>query len=102
VVSERLTAIMEAELRGLDSVQTERMQRFVPLASSLGQTEDELAVIAMLLDDHYRKTLQAPPAAEVKERESSGAGERVKAVEYKGHDRPPRSGGSGGGPRRRR
>jgi len=102
VVSERLTAIMEAELRGLDSVQTERMQRFVPLASSLGQTEDELAVIAMLLDDHYRKTLQAPPAAEVKERESSGAGERVKAVEYQGHDRPPRSGGSGGGPRRRR
>jgi|WetSurMetagenome_2_1015567.scaffolds.fasta_scaffold00746_4 ATP-dependent RNA helicase DeaD len=67
VVSQRLTAILEARLRGLDSVQAERMRRFVPLASSLGQSEDELAVIAMLLEETYRHTLHAVPAAEERE-----------------------------------
>jgi ATP-dependent RNA helicase DeaD len=67
LVSQRLTAILEARLRSLDSVQSERMRRFVPLASSLGQSEDELAVIAMLLEETYRHTLHAAPAAEEKE-----------------------------------
>jgi ATP-dependent RNA helicase DeaD len=103
VVSERLTAILEAKLRGLDSLQTERMNRFVPLASSLGQTEDELAVIAMLLDEHYQRSLNAPPV-EGAEREAGAAAERARKPprESRDRDHAPRSGGSGGGPRRRR
>ncbi|MEE8584140.1 MAG: C-terminal helicase domain-containing protein, partial [Acidobacteriota bacterium] len=61
IVSERLTVMLEGELRSRDQVQRERMQRLIPLARSLGEEDDELQVIAMLLDDYYQKTLHAPP-----------------------------------------
>jgi len=60
VVTERLTTLLEARLRERDKLQTERSQRFVPLARSLAENEDESAVIAMLLDDYYQQTLHAP------------------------------------------
>ena len=62
IVAERITALLEAKLRARDNLEIERMQRFVPLARNLTQTEDELALIAMLLDDYYQQTLHAPPA----------------------------------------
>ncbi len=61
LIEERVTALLEARLRGRDRIQNERMQRFIPLARSLGESDDELAVIAMLLDDYYQETLHAPP-----------------------------------------
>jgi ATP-dependent RNA helicase DeaD len=61
VVSERITALLEARLRARDNLQIERMQRFLPLARNLAQSEDELAIIAMLLDDYYQQSLYAPP-----------------------------------------
>ena len=61
IVSQRVTALLEARLRSRDTLQTERMQRFVPLSQSLAQSEDESALIAMLLDDYYQQTLHAPP-----------------------------------------
>ena len=70
VVAERITALLEARLRGRDNIQMERMRRFLPLARNLGQAEDELAIITMLLDDYYQQTLHAPPvqlAAEIVE-----------------------------------
>ena len=60
IVSQRVVALLEARLRERDSLQLERMQRFVPLARSLGESDDELAVIAMFLDDYYQETLHAP------------------------------------------
>ena len=61
VVAERITALLEARLRARDNLQIERMQRFLPLARNLAQSEDELALIAMLLDDYYQQSLYAPP-----------------------------------------
>jgi ATP-dependent RNA helicase DeaD len=61
IVSERITALLEARLRARDNLQIERMQRFLPLARNLAQSEDELAIIAMLLDDYYQQSLYAPP-----------------------------------------
>ncbi len=61
VVGQRLTAILEARLRSCDKVQMERMQRFLPLAVSLGQSPDEIYLVAMLLDDLYLQSLHAPP-----------------------------------------
>jgi ATP-dependent RNA helicase DeaD len=62
IVSQRVTARLEADLRSRDSLKAERMKRFMPLAQSLGQGEEELALLAMLLDDYYQKTLPiAPP-----------------------------------------
>ncbi|OPY88617.1 MAG: ATP-dependent RNA helicase DeaD [Smithella sp. PtaU1.Bin162] len=65
VVSERITALLEARLRSRDNLEVERMQRFVPLARNLTQAEDELALIAMLLDDYYQQSLHALPVQPV-------------------------------------
>jgi ATP-dependent RNA helicase DeaD len=82
IVAERLTALLEARLRTRDKLQTERSQRFVALARSLAESDDELPIITMLLDDHYQQILHAqiikPGENPVyKERKSS-------------HPRPPR------------
>jgi ATP-dependent RNA helicase DeaD len=60
VVAERITALLESRLRARDNLQIERMQRFLPLARNLAQADDELALIAMLLDDYYQQSLHAP------------------------------------------
>lgn len=60
VVSERVTALLEARLRQRDKLQTERSKRFVPLARSLAEQEEELDIITMLLDDYYQQMLHAP------------------------------------------
>ena len=60
VVSERVTALLEARLRERDKQQTERSQRFEKLGQELAESEDESAIIAMLLDDYYQQTLHAP------------------------------------------
>jgi ATP-dependent RNA helicase DeaD len=80
VVAERLTALLEARLRDRDKLQAERSLRFVPLARSLSENEEESAVIAMLLDDYYQQMLHAPvsrpsdspPAPAAREEEPSG------------------------------
>jgi len=61
IVAQRVTALLEARLRARDTLQLERMQRFVPLAQSLANNNETPAVIAMLLDDYYQATLHAPP-----------------------------------------
>ena len=63
IVAERITALLEARLRARDNLQIERMKRFLPLARNLAQSEDELSLITMLLDDYYQQSLHAPPAA---------------------------------------
>ena len=61
IVSQRVTVMLEADLRSRDSLKAERMKRFLPLAQSLGQGDEELALLAMLLDEYYQKTLPAKP-----------------------------------------
>ncbi|MFN3652402.1 MAG: DEAD/DEAH box helicase [Armatimonadota bacterium] len=61
VVTERLTALLEARLRDRDRLQTERSRRFVGLGRSLAENEDESALIAMLLDEYYQQSLHSPP-----------------------------------------
>ena len=53
IVSQRLTAQLEAQLRGRDKLQVERMGRFIPFARQLAENEEGLALLAMLLDDSY-------------------------------------------------
>ena len=83
VVAERVTALLEARLRDRDQLQIERIQRFVPLARSLAENEDESAIIAMLLDEYYQQTLHAPlpqpadtPASGKSDRPSEGRSRR--------------------------
>jgi len=65
IVSQRVTALLEAQLRSRDNLIKERMQRFVPLARHLGQDDDESALLAMLLDDYYQNSLHGPAPAPV-------------------------------------
>jgi ATP-dependent RNA helicase DeaD len=62
LVSQRVAALLEARLRTMDRVQVERLGRFLPLAQSLGENEDEAALVAMLLEEYYQKTLNVPLA----------------------------------------
>jgi ATP-dependent RNA helicase DeaD len=61
IVSQRVTALLEARLRDRDRLRIERMQRFVPLVHDLSQSEEGLALLTMLIDDDYQQTLHAPP-----------------------------------------
>jgi len=71
IVGERTTALLEAKLRGLDRMQNERMQRFIPLAKEFAENVDEMSVIAMLLDEYYQKILHSPvPDVEQKDNSS--------------------------------
>lgn len=59
MVTQRVTALLEAQLRDRPPLQTERSRRFISLARALAESEDESAVIAMLLDEYYQKSLHA-------------------------------------------
>jgi ATP-dependent RNA helicase DeaD len=60
IVSERIITLLEARVRSRDRLQVERMQRFLPLAHSLGESDEENGLLAMLLDDFYQETFHAP------------------------------------------
>jgi ATP-dependent RNA helicase DeaD len=61
IVAERTTILLESERRSRDKLKLERMERFIPLAQELGQRNEGLSIIAMLLDDYYQKSLHNPP-----------------------------------------
>jgi ATP-dependent RNA helicase DeaD len=93
IVAQRVVASLESELRSRDSLEKERMRRFIPLGRSLTEAEEESPLIAMLLDDYYQRTLQAPP--------QSPSGEPVEEeVEASGESAP--TGGSVPGGQKKR
>lgn len=98
IVSQRVTALLEARLRARDNLRVERMQRFIPLARALSESDEELAVMAMLLDDFYQESLHGPPPVVAAPRpdppKRGGKGGPARGRE--------RSSGSGSGPPRRR
>ena len=81
-------------MRNRDRLQTERMQRFIPLARSLGES-DEPDLLAMLLDDFYQETFHAPlvPPEQGEHSPAQRAASRSKRPHTE------RSGGGGGGGR---
>lgn len=61
LVAQRLIGQLEGRLRGRDRLQTERMQRFLPLAKEMSDTEEGLELLAMLLDDTYHDWMHLAP-----------------------------------------
>jgi ATP-dependent RNA helicase DeaD len=95
IVAQRVTALLEAQLRTRDRLQAERMQRFLPLVRQLGQDEDPSFLLAMLLDDYYQQSLHGPaPLPELRD--------VARTTERAGSDQRRRSGGRRGGRSRRR
>lgn len=71
VVAERTTILLETQRRTRDKLKAERMERFIPLAQELGQSEEGLSLLAMLLDDYYQESLHNPPPSPEPERQSA-------------------------------
>jgi ATP-dependent RNA helicase DeaD len=98
IVSQRVTALLEADLRSRGSLEIERMQRFIPLGRSLAEAEEESPLIAMLLDDYYQRTLQAPPQPPLVEApteaqvEPEPLADRKKPRPRRSNDKPRRRG----------
>jgi ATP-dependent RNA helicase DeaD len=92
LVAQRITALLESELRTRDSLQVERMKRFLPLVRDLGQGEEESSLVAMLLDDYYQKTLHArPPQPPLEEKFKDRPGGKKSQPRKRGRkDRPRR------------
>ena len=111
IVAQRVIASLEARLRSRDSLENERMRRFIPLGRSLAETQEESPLIAMLLDEYYQRTLQTPPQSptgETLEEEPAPTAERMviaggknKKRPRRRNDRQRRPGGEGSGTRPR-
>lgn len=93
IVAQRVTALLEARLRDKNALEKERLRRFIPLARSLGDSDDEVKLLALLLDDYYQNTLHIPPEGIAPVRTDSDAGPRSRES---GGGRGGRSGGGGG------
>lgn len=87
VVAERVTALLEARLRSRDKLQTERSRRFEPLVRMLAESEDELSIITMLIDDYYQQSLHAP----VEQPSGAAAAQPNPNHTQKNHNRPNRN-----------
>ena len=99
MVSERLTAMLEARLRDRDKLQSERMQRFLPLTQALSETDEGRNLLAMMLDDYYQETLHGPqtPPTETPSESSVGTSDSSDSPpKKKRRPRGRRQGGGGG------
>jgi ATP-dependent RNA helicase DeaD len=85
-VTQRAIALLEARLRARDSLKNERMKRFLPLVSSLSESDDEQDLLAMLVDDFYQDSFHGPLILPEGKSASQASGERR-------YSRPRRSSG---------
>jgi ATP-dependent RNA helicase DeaD len=63
VATERMTAMLEAKLRSRSPLQRERMQRFMPMVRQMAEDEEQMKLVAMLIDELYQDSLHAAPPA---------------------------------------
>jgi ATP-dependent RNA helicase DeaD len=101
VVETRVTALLEAKIRNLDALVRERMQRMIPLAERLADNTDERALVAMLLDAYYQKTLHEPLELPGVEKEPVAVAEPEDTGPPPRRHRSSRPGNRKGGRRRR-
>jgi ATP-dependent RNA helicase DeaD len=60
VAAERLTALLEADIRGKNALEKERLSRYVSLAGELADSDEGRQLLAMLLDRVYQDSLHKP------------------------------------------
>ena len=59
-VADRIATLLENKLRTRDNLLRERMDRFIPFARQLAESDEGQLIMAMLLDDYYQESLHAP------------------------------------------
>jgi len=92
LVAERLTVMLEDKRRDLGGVERERIARFMPLAKSLADSEDELDLMAMLLEETYRNSIHTVPERpeEDSPKEKPARDASPQRPRRSGRGRPPR------------
>lgn len=78
IVTERVTVLLENQLRDRDRLRTERMRRFMPLVKELGESEEGRTLLAMLVDDYYQDKLHDPPPVPPPQQSTDNKGKRGK------------------------
>jgi ATP-dependent RNA helicase DeaD len=96
IVSQRIIALLESRLRTRDRLKTERMERFIGLARTLGDDEESARLGAMLLDDFYQDAFHPPF---VPHQEDAHPRREEKPGERMSRPRRPREKRRGGGRR---
>jgi ATP-dependent RNA helicase DeaD len=98
VVGERITALLESGVRSATGLQQERMKRFLPLAGQLAANDEQLPLLAMLLDRLYQEHLhKAPPAPSGVSGKPGRAGQAARQERFGSAPRKRRSRGKAGG-----
>ncbi|WP_414652941.1 DEAD/DEAH box helicase [Humidesulfovibrio sp.] len=108
-VTQRIATVLEAKWRAKDSLEQERMRRYVDVARAMAQDDDQALLLGMLLDDAYQKAMHTPPPLPSGHRPEAAPGdqERGRGSDRQGdrqNDRQgePRQGGEGQRRRRRK
>ncbi|OIO03803.1 MAG: DEAD/DEAH box helicase [Desulfovibrionaceae bacterium CG1_02_65_16] len=60
-VAQRLSLALESKWRAKDSLEQERMRRYVDVVRVMAQDDDQVLLLAMLLDGAYQKAISTPP-----------------------------------------
>jgi ATP-dependent RNA helicase DeaD len=94
VVSERVISLLEARLRNRDRLQSERMERFLPLTHEMLESEEQVKLLTMLLDDFYQGNFH-PPIPEDADHERPARLQSTGQAHI-GRRRPEHSGGGSG------
>lgn len=103
VAAQRLTTLLEARLRGKDSLERERMRRYVDVVRAMSQDEDQVLLLAMLLDQSYQRAMHTPPP--MPEEKKAARPQAQSSAPSQGPaqgEAEPRGEGGAGGRRRRR
>ncbi len=110
VAAQRLTTLLEARLRAKDSLERERLRRYVDVVRAMSQDEDQVLLLAMLLDQSYQRAMHTPapmpeekrqaprPASQPRSESGGGSASHGGGGGESSHG----GGGEGGGRRRRR
>jgi ATP-dependent RNA helicase DeaD len=96
-VAQRLTTVLEAKWRAKDSLEQERMRRYVDVARAMSQDDDQALLLALLLDEAYQKAMHTPPPLPDGRRPAPSQPEPRSGGSFGGSSGGRGSGGSGGG-----
>jgi len=112
-VTQRIATVLEAKWRAKDSLEQERMRRYVDVARAMAQDDDQALLLGMLLDDAYQKAMHTPPPLPSGQRPEAASRDQERGRDSgrqgdRQADRPsdrqgePRQGGEGQRRRRRK
>lgn len=101
VAAQRLTTLLEARLRAKDSLERERLRRYVDVVRAMSQDEDQVLLLSMLLDQSYQRAMHtpAPMPEEKRQGQKQGGQPRSEPGGQPRHEggQPRNEGGGGGG-----